>query len=119
VLTFERIRALAECFPAVEVGKAYGTPALRAGGKRFLLRMHPEEDAIVLMVDSVETQQALIAEDPMAFFITDHYAGYPAVLVRPTVEEARFAELLEATWRRVARKRDVAAYDAASVAPRT
>jgi len=114
VLDFERIRALAARFPAVEVGTAYGTPALRAGGKRLLLRMNPEEDAIVLMLDSVETQQALIAEDPMAFFVTDHYAGYPAVLVRPTVEEARFLELLEATWRRVARKRDVAAYDASA-----
>lgn len=111
MLSFERIEALAARFPGIESGTSYGTPALRAGGK-LLLRMHDREDAIVLLLESVELQQALIAEDPMAFFITDHYAGYPAVLVRPTIEEGRFLELLEARWRQVARKRDLAAHDA-------
>lgn len=37
------------------------------------------------------------------------------MLLRPTVEEGRFLELLEAIWRRVARKRDVAAYDATNL----
>ena len=112
MLSFERIRALAAPFPGIEEGTSYGTPALRVA-RKLLLRMHDSEDAIVLLLDAVETQQALISEDPMSFFITDHYAGYGAVLVRPTLEEPRFVELLEAQWRRLARKRDLAAYDAA------
>jgi len=111
MLTFERIEALAARFPGVEAGMSYGTPALRAGG-RLILRMHDREDAIVLLIDSAEQQQALIAEDPMGFFITDHYEGYAAALARPTIEEGRFCALLEQRWRAVARKRDLKAFDA-------
>lgn len=110
MLTFDRIRELAEPFPGIEAGTSYGTPALRAGGK-LILRMHDREDAIVMLLESVEQQQALMAEDPMGFFITDHYEGHAAVLVRPTVEASRFADLLEQRWRQVARKRDIRDHD--------
>ena len=110
MLTFDRICKLAEPYPGIEVGTSYGTPALRAGGK-LILRMHDREDAIVLLLESVAQQQALMAEDPMGFFITDHYEGYAAVLVRPTVDEQPFVELLEQRWRQVARKRDLKAFD--------
>ncbi len=46
----------------------------------------------------------------MSFYITDHYSGYPAVLVRPTIEEASFREIMELAWRRVAKKKDIATY---------
>ncbi len=110
MLSFDRIRQLAKAFPGIEASTSYGTPALKVA-KKLVLRMHQKEDAIVMLLNSVDEQQALIAEDPMAFYITDHYAGYPAVLVRPTVEEDRFLRLLEQSWRRVARKRDTDAYD--------
>ncbi len=48
----------------------------------------------------------------MTYYITDHYQGYAAVLVRPTVNETEFFDLLELAWRRVARKADIASYDA-------
>ena len=73
--------------------------------------MHDKEDAIVLLLDSVEQQQRLIARDPMAFYITDHYEGYAAVLVRPTADESQFRALFEQSWRRVARKRDIDEYE--------
>ena len=110
MLTFERIVALTRRFPGLETGTSYGTPALRVG-RRLVLRMHDREDAIVLLLDSVETQQRLVADDPMAFYVTDHYAGHGAVLVRPTLEPGRFVELFEAQWRRLARRKDLAAYD--------
>lgn len=106
MLTFNRILKLASSFPGIEESTSYGTPALKVG-KKLVLRMHDKEDAIVLLLDSVELQQQLIAEDPMAFYITDHYKGYAAVLIRPTVEEATFKELLEQSWRRVARQKDL------------
>ncbi|MEM8766104.1 MAG: MmcQ/YjbR family DNA-binding protein [Pseudomonadota bacterium] len=109
MLSFDRIQQLAAIYPGVEASTSYGTPALKVA-KKLILRMHQKEDAIVMLLNSVDEQQALIAEDPMAFYITDHYAGYPAVLVRPTVEEATFKRLLEQSWRRVARKQDLAAY---------
>ncbi len=90
----------------MEVSTSYGTPALKVG-KKLVLRMHQKEDAIVMLLDSVEDQQRLIQQDPMCFYITDHYAGYPAVLMRPIVEEDVFLDLLERSWRRVARKKDL------------
>ena len=75
-----------------------------------MLRMHQKEDAIVILLNSVDEQQELIERDPMAFYITDHYAGYPAVLVRPIVEEDVLCELLELSWRRVAGKQHLDAY---------
>ena len=110
MLSFQRLQALARAFPGIEASTSYGTPALKVG-KKLILRLHQSEDAIVLLLDSVEQQQALIAEDPMTFYITDHYAGYPAVLVRPDCEESTFVSLLEASWRRVARRSDLAAYE--------
>jgi hypothetical protein len=89
---------------------SYGTPAIRTG-TRLILRMHQKEDAIVMLIDSVEEQQRLIEQDPMAYFITDHYKGYPAVLVRPTVDESELRALFARSWRRLARKRDVKEYD--------
>jgi len=110
VITFDTIKKIARTFPGTEVSTSYGTPAIKVG-KRLVLRMHGDEDAIVMLLDTVEDQQRLIEQDPMAFFITDHYKGYPAVLVRPNVEEPEFRNLFERSWRRVARIRDIDQYD--------
>lgn len=109
MLTFERIEALAARFTGVEAGTPYGTPALRAAG-RSLLRMHDEEDAVVMLFRSEAVQQSLVANDPIGFFITDHCRGYAAVLMRPTVAEETFLDLLEAGWRQIARKRDLKSF---------
>ena len=111
MITFDRIRMIAAGFPGTEVSTSYGTPAIKVA-KKLVLRLHNKEDAIVMLLDSVEEQQHLISADPMTFYITDHYQGYAAVLVRPTVEESEFRTLFEKSWRRVARKRDVEAYEA-------
>jgi hypothetical protein len=43
---------------------------------------------------------------PDAFFITDHYRGYPMLLVRlATVEEDDLRDLPELAWRSLAPKR--------------
>ena len=109
MITFDRIVVLSKPFPGIEVSTSYGTPALKVG-KKLLLRMHQKEDAIVMLLDSVADQERLIQDDPMCFFITDHYVGYAAVLVRPIVEEPLLLELLERSWRRVARKKDLDAF---------
>ena len=97
-------------FPGASPSTSYGTPAIKVGTK-LLLRLHQKEDAIVVLLGSVEEQQQLIARDPMAFYITSHYEGYPAVLVRPTIEESAFRELMENAWRHIALKGVIAEYD--------
>ncbi len=110
MITFERIREIAHRFPGTEESTSYGTPAIKVG-KKLILRLHQKEDAIVVLLNTVEEQQSLIEQDPMSFYITDHYDGYPAILVRPTVEEDTFIELMELAWRRVARKKDIEEYE--------
>lgn len=110
MITFDLIKEIAAAFPGTEESTSYGTPAIKVG-KKLVLRLHNKEDAIVMLLDSVEEQQRLIAADPMAFYITDHYVGYAAVLVRPVVDESEFRALFEQSWRRVARKRDIEAYE--------
>jgi hypothetical protein len=49
--------------------------------------------------------------DPDTFFTTDHYRGYPTVLVRlANVQAADLQALLEHAWRQLAPKRLIAQY---------
>ena len=102
-----RLRKLSERLPGSEESTSYGTFALKVN-KKLYLRLHQKEDAIVVLLNSVAEQQGLIAKDPMTYFITDHYEGYAAILVRPTIDDEEFFELMTLAWRRVARKKDLA-----------
>jgi hypothetical protein len=52
--------------------------------------------------------------DSQAFFITDHYKNYPAVLVRlSAVNRAALPDLVERAWRQVAPARLVQKHDQA------
>lgn len=56
--------------------------------------------------------------DPGTFFTTDHYRGYPTVLVRlSTVQVADLRALLEHAWRLLAPRRLVAQYDGKGARP--
>ncbi len=56
--------------------------------------------------------------DPDTFFTTDHYRGYPTVLVRLSkVQVADLRALLEHAWRLLAPKRLAAQYDAKVTRP--
>lgn len=103
--------AIGSRFPGVEVGKSWGTPALKVKDK-FLCRMRTNPDALVLRVIHMGEREALLQGDPETFFITPHYDGYPAVLVRlDRVDPTELAELLEDAWRTQAPKRLIAQYE--------
>ena len=103
---------IASRYPGVEEGLSYGTPGLKVRGK-FLCRLRTNPDALVMRVIDLEDQQALVRGQPDVFFITPHYKGYPAVLVRlEEVSREQLGELLEDAWRLQAAKRVVAAFDA-------
>lgn len=97
-LTFATVRRLALALPAVEEGLSYGTPGFRVAGK-FLARLKEDGETLAVRID-FDTRDALMQSDPDTFFITDHYRGYPALLVRlETVGETRLRRLLEEAWR--------------------
>ena len=114
---WEDVIALAERLPGVEVTTSYGRPAIKVRGK-FMCALRTNPDAFVFRVLDVADQEALVRGNPDDFFITPHYEGYPAVLVRFTVSRDQLAELVEDAWRLRAPKRLVAEYDAATASDR-
>ena len=65
----------------VEEGTSYGKPALKFRGKMLAATTAPDPDSFVLHV-AVDEKEVLIETDPTTFWETDHYRGWPAVLVR-------------------------------------
>jgi hypothetical protein len=64
-------------------------------------RVHPKKarvprlDIFVLRVADLSDKEALLAGEPDTFFTTDHYNGYPAVMVRlAAIDLAALTELL-------------------------
>jgi len=106
-VTYEAMRRLALALPAVEEGTCYGTPGWRVAGKLFA-RLR-EDGALVLRTDLHEREE-LMASDPEAFFVTDHYLAYPWVLVRLShVGRDRLLTLMRKAWERSAPRKLIAA----------
>lgn len=78
---------------------------LAVSGRQFAWayseRIHHKEpktvrpDVLVVLTASLDDKEAFLSGEPDLFFTTDHYKGYPAVLVRlDMIDEQRLAELL-------------------------
>ncbi len=102
--------------PGVEEAPSYGMPSLKVMGK-FLARVR-EPDVLVVMC-ALEEKEFLMQNDPAVYFETDHYKGWPAVLVRLSkIGDAELTHRLQIAWRRQAPKKlqaQVAAGDAKPV----
>jgi hypothetical protein len=78
--TFAAVRKIALSLDNVEEGPSYGTPGFRAGGVLFL-RFHQDGESLVVRTD-FDQREELLAADPAAYYITDHYLNYEWILVR-------------------------------------
>ena len=108
-VTFAAVRKLALALPGVEEGTSYGTPAFKVRGK-LIARLREDGETLVVKV-GFELRDFLMNADPAIFYITDHYRGYPAVLVRlPLVDRARLRDVLEEAWKHSAPKTLLAAH---------
>jgi hypothetical protein len=81
---FATARKIGLTLPGVEQSTAYGSPALRVHGK--LLACVPahrsaEPGSLVVRVD-FDDRAELLAAAPDVYYVTSHYLGYSAVLVR-------------------------------------
>jgi hypothetical protein len=79
-MTFEAVRKIAMGMEGVEETTSYGTPAFKLSGK-MIARLRDDLGALVVHM-TIEDRDALIAEDPETYFITDHYLEYPYILVK-------------------------------------
>ena len=83
-INFDTIRKIGLALPGVGEGTAYGAPALKLRGK--LLACVPthrsaEPNSLVVRV-GFDDRAELLAAAPDVYYVTDHYLGYSAVLVR-------------------------------------
>jgi hypothetical protein len=97
--TFEAVRALGREFPDLHESTMYGSPALKLG-KRLVacLAIHrsAEPGSLVVRTD-FEQRSALLSDDPETYYVTDHYAKHPVVLVRlARVQHDQLRDLLAA-----------------------
>ena len=103
-VTFDMVRAAALKLPSVSEGTSYGTACLRIG-KTMICRLREDSETLVLKVDPME-RDVLMEAEPDVFFTTDHYRGYPLVLVRlPKADIDHIDMLLRRAWFAAAPKR--------------
>jgi len=109
-MTFDDVRQFALALPGVEEGSCFGTPAFYVR-KKFLARLRADSATLVIKVG--EDRAMWIDLFPDRYYITDHYRGYDAMLVRLDQADAEeLRDLFEKAWRRAAPKRLVAQWDA-------
>ena len=96
---FARVSKIAAStgLPGIETATSYGTPALKARGK-LLVRV---KDAETLVFMCPQDEKAFLMEaDPDVFYETDHYRGYPAVLLRlAAADDVTIAGRIEAAFK--------------------
>lgn len=110
-VTPAQLARLALALPGSEAGTSYGTPAYRVRKKLFA-RLLEGGDAVVVKID-FDDREIFHRGDPKTFYWTDHYEGYPMMIVQlDRVHPDDLGRLLEGAWRREAGKRLIAAFDA-------
>ena len=113
-MTFDEVRAFAFSLPGVADGTSYGHACLKAHGK-FLTRLWDDGDTLVCPGITFDEREMLIEAEPETFYVTDHYRGYPYVLIRLSRAHPGTVErFLKQRWRAMAPKTVLRAHDAAS-----
>ena len=83
-INFDSVRKIGLALPGVQESTAYGAPALKVRGKLLAcLPTHRSAEPGSLAVRiGFDDRAELLAAAPDVYYVTDHYVGYSAVLVR-------------------------------------
>jgi hypothetical protein len=94
VATWEDVRRIALSLPETEESTSYRQPAFKINGRPFV-NTSREEGAIATRAPEEEVD-LLIRARPDIYFVTPHYVGWNAVLVRlDAVDEEELAGRIE------------------------
>ena len=100
-ITVAAARRLLLELPEIAEGRSYGMPSFLLQG-RFFARFRDEDSVLVLQLATIAEREVLMELDPRAFFFTDHYRNYPAVLIRlADVPRSLFAVVVKEAWDQV------------------
>jgi hypothetical protein len=101
--TRRKLLAALEGLPDVSENTSYGYPSFKVG-KKFLCRIKDEDTLVVTC--PLEEKEMLMAAAPGIYFETDHYKGWPAVLIRVEhIEADELKHRLRRAWLTQAPKR--------------
>lgn len=94
---WDQVCTFALALPETELSTSYGRPAVKVRGKAFV---YPGREAGSFAVASPLPEKELLMEtDPETFWETDHYRGWPAVLVRyGSPERDRIERVISRAW---------------------
>ena len=105
-LTKAQARKIAASFPSAYEKPSYGTPAFFVGKKLFVQVGSHKREAIMLLTQSFEERDHLLAADPSTFYITDHFKNYKGLLAHINKLDAKtLRALLERRWQAIAPKK--------------
>jgi hypothetical protein len=93
--------------PGVEESTAYGVPALKVHGQLLagLPSNRSAEPGSLVVRMAFDDRAELLAAEPDVYYVTDHYVGYTAVLVRLSrVNSDMLRDLLGMAYKFVTRK---------------
>ena len=83
-IDFDTVQQIGLALPGVEASTAYGAPALKVRGKLMACvptHRSAEPNSLLLRV-GFDDRTELLAAAPDVYYVSDHYLGYSAVLVR-------------------------------------
>jgi hypothetical protein len=107
-VTFDTVRKIGLTLPGVEVSTSYGVQSLKVDGQLLAcpaINKSAEPGSLVIRVD-MDRRAELLEGDPATYYITDHYAAYPSVLVRLSkVNPDVLKDLLLMSWKYVTSKK--------------
>ena len=107
-----RTMTAAARLPGIEAGISYGPPAVKVCGT-LLARVKDGETLVVMC--ALPDKELLMEAAPDIYYETDHYLGWPAVLVRmAAIADDELAHRIEQAWRMKAPKTLVRQFDDAS-----
>lgn len=106
--SFETVRRLGLALEDVEESTAHGAFALKVRGSLLAcqaINKSAEPGSLAVRID-FDQRDALLAEAPETYYVTNHYLNYPVVLVRLSkVRADELRDLLSASWRFVTSKK--------------
>jgi hypothetical protein len=98
---FDVVRAIGAALPDVKVTSGSRGTALKLKARLLAceaINKSAEPDSLMIRI-GLSRREALLAQDPDACYLTDHYAPYPVILVRLSrIKRAALKELLTEAW---------------------
>ncbi len=108
---FSVVKAIALTFPDTEESTSHeGTPSVKVRGK-LMCRLHDNGEFIPIHLD-FEVRDRYLDSHPEIFHLPDHFKGYPYICMWiHDYDRKLLKEVLELSWRGLASKKSIKAYD--------